>query len=122
MTDLYIFSKEKIYKQTKDDIIEKGIHRPFMILYHKNTFNDAYKLDPSITLGYVKLWIDKNTHKKTNVKGYSSYVSPGPNHEYQIDLFFMDDLKNEEQHKFKVAMCAIDACTRFLTSKGEGDF
>ena len=54
-------------------------------------------------------------------------MAPGPNHEYQIDLFFMSDLKNEEQQRFKLAMCAIDAFTRFLTvvplkSKAEGDF
>ena len=66
-------------------------------------------------MGDVKLWIEKNTLRKTNVKGFSSFVAPGPNHEYQADLFFMSDLKNEEPQKFKMAMCAIDAFTRFLT-------
>ena len=61
------------------------------------------------------------------MKGYNSYVSPGPNHEYQIDLFFMSDLKNEEHQKYKLAMCAIDAFTRFLTvvplkGKNEANF
>ena len=61
------------------------------------------------------------------MKGYNSYVAPGPNHEYQIDLFFMSALKNEEQQKFKIAMCAIDAFTRFLTvvplkSKNDANF
>ena len=69
----------------------------------------------------------ENTQKRTNVKGFNSFVAPGPNHEYQIDLFFMSDLKNEEQQRFKIGMCAIDAFTRFLTvvpikSKSESDF
>ena len=39
----------------------------------------------------------------------------------------MSDLKNEEQQRFKIGMCAIDAFTRFLTvvpikSKSESDF
>ena len=113
--------------QTKDDIIEKVYTDPSGFGSIKNTFNDAYKLDKSITLGDVKLWIEKNTLKKTNLKGYNSYVSPSPHHEYQIDLFFMSDLKNEEQQKFKLAMCAIDSFTRFLTvvplkSKNEANF
>ena len=113
--------------QTKDDIIERVYTDPSGFGSIKNTFNDAYKLDKSITLGDVKLWIEKNTLKKTNLKGYNSYVSPSPHHEYQIDLFFMSDLKNEEQQKFKLAMCAIDSFTRFLTvvplkSKNEANF
>jgi hypothetical protein len=48
------------------------------------------------------------------VKEFSSFVAPGPNHESQIDLFFMSDLKSEEQQRFKIGMCAIDAFTRFL--------
>ena len=113
--------------QTKDDIIEKVYTDPSGFGSIKNTFNDAYKLDKSITLGDVKLWIEKNTLKKTNLKGYNSYVSPSPHHEYQIDLFFMSDLKNEEQQQFKLAMCAIDSFTRFLTvvplkSKNEANF
>ena len=111
---------------TNDDIIE-NIYKSFRIWQYKNTFNDAYKLDPSITLGDVKLWIEKHTHKKTNLKGYNSYVAPGPNHEYQTDLFYISDLKNEEQQKFKLAVCAIEAITRFLTvvplkSKNESMF
>ena len=113
--------------QTKDDIIEKVYTDPSGFGSIKNTFNDAYKIDKSITIEDVKLWIDKNTQRKTNLKGYNSYVSPGPNHEYQIDLFFMSDLKNEEHQKYKLAMCAIDAFTRFLTvvplkGKNEANF
>ena len=50
--------------QTKDDIIEKVYTDPSGFGSIKNTFNDAYKLDKSITLGDVKLWIEKNTLKK----------------------------------------------------------
>jgi hypothetical protein len=43
--------------QTKDDIIEKVYTDPAGFGSIQNTFNDAYKLDKSITLEDVKLWI-----------------------------------------------------------------
>ena len=68
----------------------------------------------------------KNTHRKTYLPGYNSHVAPAPKHEYQIDLFFMSDLKEDNQQKFEVAMCAIDSFTKFssigpLKSKSEAD-
>ena len=74
------------------------------------------KIDKTITKEDVKRWIEMNTHRKTNLRGYNSSVSPGPRHEYQIDLFFMSDLKHEEYQDYKMAMCAIDSFTQFLTS------
>ena len=55
--------------QTKDDIIERVYTDPSGFGSIKNTFNDAYKLDKSITLGDVKLWIEKNTLKKNKSEG-----------------------------------------------------
>ena len=63
----------------------------------------------------MRRWIGMNTHRKTKLRGYNSYVPPGPKDEYQIDLFFMSDLKTEEYQDYKLAMCAIDSFTKFLT-------
>ena len=61
------------------------------------------------------------------MRGYNAYVSPGPKHEYQIDIFFLSDLEDEERQQTKMAMCATDAFTKALTvappkSKGEAFF
>ena len=111
----------------KASIIERVYRDPAGFGSVPNTFKEVRKVDPSITIGQVKEWIKKNTHWKTNLTGFNSYVSPGPKHEYQIDLFFMSDLKDEEQQKFKTALCASDLFSRCLTvvplkSKRESDF
>lgn len=111
----------------KDQTIERIYTDPAGFGSLKETLKEANKIDPTITIKDIKEWIEKNTHRRNNLPGYNSYIAPGPKHEYQIDLFFMSDLKDEDQQKFKVALCAIDSFTRFLTviplkSKGESDF
>ena len=110
----------------KASIIEKVYCDPAGFGSLQNTFKEVRKADPSITIGQVKERLEKNTHRKTNLNGFNSYVSPRPKHEHQVDLFFMADLKDEQQ-KFKAALCAIDSFSRFLTvaplkSKSESDF
>ena len=111
----------------KDSIIEKIYTDPAGFASIAQTLKEVNKIDPSITKEDVKHWIDKNTHRRNNLSGYNSYIPPGPNYEYQIDLFQMSDLKGEDQDKFKHAMLCIDAFTKFLSvvpikSKSEGDF
>ena len=112
----------------KDEIIETNYTDPAGFGSIQNTLNEVRKIYKSITKEDVQRWIDKkNTHRRTNLRCYNSYVSPGPKHEYQVDLFFMSDLKNEEYQDCKLAMCAIDSFTKFLTvvplkTKSESDF
>ena len=111
----------------KDEIIKRIYTDPAGFGSVLNTLKEVNKIDPSITKKDVKQWIENNTRRKTNLKGYNSYVPPAPKYEYQIDLFFMSDLKNEEYQDYKLAMCAIDSFTKFLlvvpiTSKSESDF
>ncbi len=72
----------------KASIIEKVYRAPAGFGSLQNTFKEVRKVDPPITIGQVKEWLEKNTHRKTNLSGFNSYVSPGPKHEYQIDPFF----------------------------------
>ena len=72
----------------KASIIEKIYRGPAGFCSLQNTFKEVRKVVPSITIGQVKEWIEKNTHRKTNLTGFNSYVSPGPKHKYQIDLLF----------------------------------
>jgi hypothetical protein len=93
----------------------KNLYRSSGLWFNSKHIKRSEKIDKSITKEDVQRWIEMNTHRRTNLRGYNSYVSPGPKHEYQIDLFFMSDLKNEEYQDYKIAMCAIDSFTKFLT-------
>jgi len=53
----------------------------------------------------------KNTSKKTQLKGYNSYVPQSPQDEYQADLFFINDLPNQ---KYTTGLLMIDAFTKVV--------
>ena len=74
--------------EDKASIIEKVYRDPAGLGSIQNTLKEVRKVDPAITIGQVKEWIEKNPHRKTNLTGFNSYASPWPKHEYQIDLFF----------------------------------
>ena len=59
--------------------------------------------------------------KKTQLKGYNSFVAHKPFEEFQIDLFFMPD----NNQKYNVAMVMVDIFTKYteaipLKDKTEG--
>lgn len=65
----------------------------------------------------------KNVEPKKQLRGYNSFVSPHPYYEFQVDLFFINDL---EKQKFKVGMVILDVFSRYavvipIKSKSEGD-
>ena len=60
------------------------------------TLKEAKKYDKSITLQDIKDWKYKNTERKTNLKGFNSFIAEKPFQECQIDLFFLPDLKQDE--------------------------
>ena len=78
----------------------------------KNTFKDAKKEDPSITYKDVEEWFQQNTQRKTQLKGYNSYIPKRTGDEYQIDLFFINDLENQKK---KIGLMMIDAFSKFMT-------
>ena len=98
----------------KDAVIEKVYTDPEGFGSVADTLKAARKLDPSITREDVKEWIAANYEKKDNLARENSWIPPGPHYEYQIDLFFMADLKGEEQKRYAGAMCAIDSFTKFV--------
>ena len=70
----------------------------------QQTFQEARKLDKTITLDDVKNWKAKNIVRKTNVPGYNSYVASEPRFEIQVDPFYV----NLGEQKFKYGMLAVD--------------
>ena len=77
-----------------------------------NTLKDAQKIDPSIKYQDVKQWFDKSFTRKTNLKGFNSFIANYPFQEFQMDLFFINDLENQE---FTTGLLAIDIFTKFIT-------
>ena len=53
------------------------------------TLADATKIDPTITQKDVQRWRDQNLQRKTNVRGYNSFVASKAQEEYEMDLFEM---------------------------------
>ncbi len=92
----------------------------------KTTFEDARKVDKSITLNDVKIFFNDNVEKKDNLKGFNSFVAPHNHYEYQADLFFIPDDEFLENQNFKVGMLMIDIFSKYMVvvpikSKSEGD-
>jgi len=75
------------------------------------TYKEAVKKDSSIRLQDVKDYLssreDKQTHFK--YKKYNSFVSPGANFEYEVDLMFMS--KSDEN----IGLVAVDNFTKMAS-------
>ena len=95
-----------------DKIIDKIYHDPAGHGSMRTTYEDAKKKDQSITYGDIQAWFKKNIERKTQLKGYNSFIANEPKQEYQMDLFFMNYLKDPE---FNIGMLMIDIFTKFVS-------
>ena len=93
---------------TKAEIISKIYNDLSGFGSIKQTFEEARKKDKTITLNDVKAWKEKNIVRKTNLKGYNSYIAAEPREEYQVDPFYL----NLGEPKFKYGMLAVDIFTK----------
>jgi len=78
----------------KDAIIEKIYYDEAGYSSIKETWNDAKKIDPSITYDDVKRWKENNIETKRQLKGYNSFIADKAYQEFQIDIMFFSDLKD----------------------------
>ena len=106
----------------KDKIISQAYNDPLGFGSISNTLKDARKIDASITLEDIKKWKHNNIERKTQLRGYNSFIAHKPFEEFQVDLFFMNDL---EDQKYKVGMLMVDIFTKYtevipLKDKTEG--
>jgi hypothetical protein len=65
--------------------------------------------------------------RKTQLPGYNSWIADRPKQEYQVDLAFFENLKTDEDRKFKTCMFMIDPFDKYavavpLKSKQDADF
>ncbi len=73
----------------------------------KTTYEVAKQKDQSITYGDIQARFKKSIERKTQLKGYNSFVASEPKQEYQMDLCFMNYLKDPE---FNIGMLMVDVC------------
>jgi len=109
--------------EEKETTIHKVYFDPAGYGSIQHTYRDAKQYDKRITLNDVRQWFHKNIEKTKQLKGSNSFVPPYPFYEFQIDLFFIEDLENQ---RFKVGLMCIDVFSKFvavipLMSKSEGD-
>ena len=87
------------------------------------TLKDCREKDAAITKEDVEEFFKKNVEEKRKMRGQNSYVLPRAFHEFQFDLFFVNDIPNQ---KFRVGAIMIDVFSKFMVvvpikSKNEGD-
>ena len=95
----------------KNEIIPKIYLDPAGFGSNASTLEEAKKYDKTITLQDIKDWKYKNTERKTNLKGFNSFIAEKPFQEFQIDLFFLPDLKNDD---FGGGLLFIDIFTKYV--------
>ena len=96
--------------ENKNRIISEIYHEFYGSI--KDTFIDARKKDKSITYDDVKKYFENNFTRKTNLKGYNSYIASEPFEEFQMDLFFINDLENQD---YKIGLLMIDIFSKYMT-------
>ena len=73
----------------KNEIIKKVYQDPAGFGGIQKTYKDAKEKDYKITLNDVKDWYNKNIDRKTQLKGYNSFINDKAYQEYEIDLAFI---------------------------------
>ena len=75
------------------------------------TLEEARGKDKTITMSDINEFFRKNVDQKRKPVGSNSFVAPHSAYEYQMDLFFINDL---EDQKFRVGMLMIDIFDKFM--------
>ena len=71
---------------SKKEIIDK-VYQDFYGSI-KQTYEEAKKIDPTIKYDDIKKYFEQNRVRRTNLKGYNSFIADHYKQEYQMDLFF----------------------------------
>ena len=95
---------------TKEDLLNKLHYDHSGFSSIQNLYKEAKQKDKSITLNFVQDWYKNNVGVKRQPGGTNSFVAPMPYYEYQVDLFFINDLENQT---YKIGMCCIDIFTKY---------
>ena len=89
----------------------------------QRTLSEAREKDKTITMADINEFFRKNAEQKRKPVGQNSFIAPHSAYEYQMDLFFINDL---DEQKFRVGVLMIDVFDKFMyvvpiKSKQDGD-
>jgi hypothetical protein len=107
----------------RSEILRKIYFDPAGFMSMQRLYKEAKEKDKTITMNIVKEWYDNNIEKTRQGGRTNSFIAPHAKYEYQLDLFFINDLENQ---KFKIGLICIDIFSKFMTavpllSKQEAD-
>ena len=94
-----------------DSIIKKIYYDPGGYGSMADTFKEAKKVDSSIKFSDFKDWFERSVERKKNLCGFNSYVSLGPLDEFEVDLFDVNYLGQDE---FRYGFLSIDNFTKAM--------
>ena len=94
----------------KNEIIKKIYFDPAGYGSIDKTYKEAKEKDKSIKLNDVKEWFNKNVEKRTQLKGYNSFINDKAYDEYEIDLVFF---KNKNTNKTEIGLVILDIFTKY---------
>ena len=94
---------------TKNETIEKVYNDFYGSI--KQTYEEARKIDPTIKYDDIKKYFEQHRVRRTNLRGYNSFIADHHKQEYQMDLFFINE--NTEQ-KFNIGLLLIDIFSKFM--------
>ena len=77
------------------------------------TLQEARKKDKTITADDINEFFKKNVEQKRKPTGLNSFVAPNAYYEFQIDLFFINDIPDQ---KFRVGMVCIDVFSKYMNA------
>ena len=96
---------------SKDDIIKNIYYDRSGFGSKQRTLSEAREKDKTITMGDINRWFRANVEQKRKPVGQNSFIAPHSAYEYQMDLFFINDL---DEQKFRVGMLMIDVFDKFM--------
>lgn len=77
------------------------------------TYKKARAAMPSITFQYVKQWMSKQKLRQGKpLRVWNSYVSPGPKHQYAVDIADMQKIADKSD-RYKYLLLCIDTFTKY---------
>lgn len=77
------------------------------------TYKKAHAAMPSITFQYVKQWMSKQKLRQgKQLRVWNSYVSPGPKHQYAVDIADMQKIADKND-RYKYLLLCIDTFTKY---------
>ena len=79
----------------------------------QRTLQEARKKDKTIIIEDINKFFSKNVEQKRKTAGQNSFVAPNAYYEFQIDLFFINDIPNQ---KFRVGMIYIDIFSKYMNA------